>query len=156
MYAAALRSVGQTLEKAGVDVFEIKNHASEFRLQCGDPNPPYVNLIPLKYSLDDLEVLERDGRAQRGKSGTQMKFSSLPEILRAVGKYIDSKNGHLVRLSNDESDAALCVQLDYETRDRTLHSEGLSTEFVRGICTRMYQNRQPRVSSSTGIFFSRT
>jgi hypothetical protein len=155
-YAPALRSIGQALEKNNIDVFEIKNQAAEFRLECGDPNPPYLNLIRLKYSLNELEVLEHYGRARRGKSDVQIDFSSLPEILRALGKYIDSKSGHLIRLSNHECNAPFSVQLDYETRDRRLHSEELSTEFVLRVCTRMYQNRRPGASSRSGIFLSRT
>ena len=76
-YTAALRSIGQALQKGCIEVFEIKNERSDFRLQCGDPKPPYLNIVPLKYSLDDLDVLERDGQARRVKSDKQIELSSL-------------------------------------------------------------------------------
>jgi hypothetical protein len=34
---------------------------------AGDPNPPYTGLINLKFSVEDLEILNREGQALRGR-----------------------------------------------------------------------------------------
>jgi hypothetical protein len=143
-YAAALRSIGQALEKQHIEVFEIKHHGSEFFLQCGDPNPPYINLLTLRYSVKDLEALDVNGRTKRGQSGVGTELSSLPETLRGVGKYLESKNAQLVRFCNTATFEP-SVELEYENSDRTVRSEKLSAGFILGVCTRMYQNRGPTI-----------
>jgi len=48
-YAAAFRCIGQELQSQNIEVFELKSYASEFRLQCGDPNPPYTGVIEMLF-----------------------------------------------------------------------------------------------------------
>ena len=93
-YANAFRCIGQELESRDIEVFEIKNHASEFRIQAGDPNFPHTGMIDIKLSAQQIEMLDLRGKTRRGKSNDEMKFDSIPNILRAVGEYID-KHGYL-------------------------------------------------------------
>ena len=84
-YAGALRCIGQELQRYNIDLFELKSHPNEFRLQCGDPDPPYTGLIEMVFSKEKIQVIHRAGRAQRGRSTGEIRFDSIVETLRAVG-----------------------------------------------------------------------
>src|SRR2546430_14232085 len=126
-YSSALRSIGQVLEKWDMNTFDLRCSDSEFRLHCGDPTPPHLTLIKVRYTSDDISGLELKGRAKRGGSLTTAKLDSLPEILRALGHYVDSKGGRLVRICNGDValDSSL-IMLEYETRHRQVRREDFS------------------------------
>jgi hypothetical protein len=126
-YSSALRSIGQVLEKWDMNAFDLRCSDSEFRLHCGDPTPPHLTLIKVRYTSDDISGLELKGRAKRGGSLTTAKLDSLPEILRALGHYVDSKGGRLVRICNGDValDSSL-IMLEYETRHRQVRREDFS------------------------------
>jgi hypothetical protein len=151
-YAGSLRCIGQSLQSQNIEVFELKFNVNEFRLQCGDPNPPYTGLVDLKFSIDDIAILDREGQARRGQLSTEIRFDSLPEILRAIGEYIDSKRGMLQRISN------ICtanldnrtLESEYENRAGDVQSETLTLSFIREIAVHMYKKRT-RLSNPIGF-----
>ena len=67
-YAAAFRCIGQELQSQNIEVFELKSYANEFRLQCGDPNPPYTGVIEMLFSKEKIHMIDRAGRRRRGQS----------------------------------------------------------------------------------------
>jgi hypothetical protein len=140
-YASALRCIGQELQHRKIEVFELKTHASEFRLQCGDPNPPYTGLVELVFSKEKIQMIDRQGRAQRGQSSGQIRFDSMPEILRAVGEYIDKKGCDLRCLNNTSGSADGALELEYQNRIGEVERENLTMSFIHAACVRMYQRR---------------
>jgi hypothetical protein len=141
-YAGALRCIGQALQKQEIVAFELRTYGYDFRLQCGYPNPPYRNVIHLSYSLQDLEALERQGQARRGRPYNGVQFNSLPEVLRTLGKYVDDKVGHVWRVCNaDQSITDPTIELEYETRDRHVHAEKLPLSLISEMSMRMYKRR---------------
>jgi len=84
-YAGAFRCIGQELQRQNIEVFELKSYADEFRLQCGDPDPPYTGLIEMMFSKEKIQMIDREGRRRRGQSTGEIRFDSIPEILRTVG-----------------------------------------------------------------------
>jgi len=100
-YDVTLRCIGQALQSQDIQVFELRTDANEFRVQAADPNPPYTGLIELQFSLDSITILEREGQARRRQSKSEFRFDSLPEILRAVGAYIDNKRAARLRRLNN-------------------------------------------------------
>src|SRR5881409_1960441 len=103
IYATTLRCIAQVFTNHEMKPFEINTYANEFRLLAGDPNPPYTALIELKFSVQDIEILDREGQARRGQSTTETtndRFDSVPEVLRAVGEYIDHKRRYVRRVDN--------------------------------------------------------
>jgi hypothetical protein len=52
-----LRVLGQTLEKMGVDSFEIRSNDDDFYLQCGDPAPPHLAIIDFNHVLPAERVV---------------------------------------------------------------------------------------------------
>jgi hypothetical protein len=142
-YAGALRCIGQALQNQDIEAFELKTHADEIRLQGGDPNPPYLDLVELRFSVEDIQVLDREGQARRRRLNTEIRFDSLPEILRAVGDYLDNKRVYLRRFSNSSSSSPYdpTVEVEYETRTGDVISENLTLMFVRESAVRMYKKR---------------
>jgi len=151
-YAGALRCIGQALQNQKIEVFELRTHADEFRLQGGDPNPPYIALIELRFSIEDIKILDREGQARRCQSNAEIRFDSLPEILRAGGEYIDSKRGYLHRVNNSSSSSfdGPAVEIEYETRAGDVRSETLAMSFIREAAVRMYK-RRTRLSNPISI-----
>jgi len=142
-YAGVLRCIGQALENHGIEVFELRNHANEFRVLGADPNPPYTDLIELNFSLQNIEVLDREGQARRGRSTTDVGFDNIPEMLRAIGKYIDNKRGPLRRIDNScpsDSDDPI-VQIEYQSRTGDVQTENLPMSLIREISVQMYKGR---------------
>ncbi len=151
-YAGALRCIGQALQNQKIEVFELRTHADEFRLQGGDPNPPYIAVIELRFSIENITILDREGQARRRQSNAEIRFDSLPEILRAVGEYIDNKRGYLRHVNNTNSSSFddPAVEIEYESRAGDVRSETLSMSFIREAVVRMYK-RRARISNPINI-----
>jgi hypothetical protein len=151
-YAGALRCIGQALQNQKIEVFELRTHADEFRLQGGDPNPPYIAVIELRFSIENITILDREGQARRRRSNAEIRFDSIPEILRAVGEYIDSKRGYLRHVNNTNSSSFddPAVEIEYESRAGDVRSETLEMSFIREAVVRMYK-RRARISNPINI-----
>jgi hypothetical protein len=141
-YSSALRSIGQALERADIEAFDLQCANDEFRLQCGDPTSPYLSLIELRYSLKDIEYLEVEGRAQRGDSFRTVNFDGLPQILRTLGCYVDNRGGDLLRICNSDASAPDgSIKIEYTSGDGQLQAEELSMASIYQHSVRMYQER---------------
>ena len=150
-YDGTLRCIGQALQSHGIEVFELRTDVNEFRVQGADPNPPYTGLIELHFSLDSITILDREGQAQRRKSKSEFRFDSLPEILRAVGTYIDNKRAARLRRLNNcclSDDAE--IEIEYQTRGGEIQTETLSMNGVRETAVDMYKMRTS-ISNPIGI-----
>ena len=151
-YAGALRCIGQSLESRNIDVFELIVTDDEFVVQCPDPDPPYTKLLKLHYSLDIITILDREGQVKRRRVKSEFRFDSLPEILRAAGKYLDSKRAQLRQLNNCVSEGE--IELEYQIRSRGMQSERLNLSLIRKIAVNMYKQRS-RISNPIEILAHR-
>lgn len=140
-YAAAFRCIGQELQSQNIEVFELKSRADVFRLQCGDPNPPFTGLKELLFSKETLQMIDREGRRRRGQSTGEIRFDSTSEMLRTVGQYIDTKLGRLRWINNSGSSSDAAFELEYQTRAGQVQMETLPMSFIREASVRMYQRR---------------
>ena len=141
-YSSALRCVGQALESHNIDVFElIITEADGLVVECGDPNPPYTGFLKLQFSTDSIKIIDRENQARRRQTKSELRFDSLPEILRATGKYLDSKRAELRRLSNCCPSDAGNVELEYQTRAGDVQSETLDMSSIREVAVNMYKRR---------------
>jgi len=140
-YAVALRCIGQLLQQQDIEIFEIKTDGSEFHLECGDPNPPYTEIIRLDYSIDKIKILDRQAQIRRGGSRPEVRFDSIPEMLRAIGEYVDAKRSHLRRLDGACLAHRPDLQLEYQTRAGEIVSETLALDWVHETAVRMYKKR---------------
>ena len=140
-YASALRCVGQALESHNIDVFELTiTEADKVLVECGDPNPPYTGVLNLQFSLDSIKIIDRENQARRRQTRSELRFDGLSEILRAAGKYVDSKRAELRRLSNCYPSNAGNVKLEYQTRG-DVQSESLDLSLIREAAVNMYKRR---------------
>jgi hypothetical protein len=112
-YTQHLRVIGQSLETRRINIFELKTDADRYVVR-GDPEKDPSLRARLRdwterirgqtlgssvsYALSDLELLERQGRAQRNKSNRLPDFYSLSNTLRTVGSYLDQKNAELLEI----------------------------------------------------------
>jgi hypothetical protein len=151
-YAGALRCIGQALESRNIEVFELIADTDEFVVECGDPNPPHTAILKLHYSPDRITILDREGQAKRRRAKSEFRFDSLPEILRAAGRYIDSRRGRLRRLNNCVSEGE--VELEYQIRSGEIRSEKLKLALIREIAVNMYKRRS-RISNPVEILTHR-
>ncbi|HWP56252.1 MAG TPA: hypothetical protein VNL14_00025 [Candidatus Acidoferrales bacterium] len=55
--------------------------------------------IPLRYTLDDIDRLDREGRARRSSPGGAPDAYRLSQLLRAVGGYVNHVGGRLLGIS---------------------------------------------------------
>ena len=151
-YAGALRCIGQALQTHEIEVFDLQSQDDAFRLLAGDPNPPYTALIELRFSGDNIKILDREGQARRGQSAADVRFDSVSEILRAVGEYIDNRRGHLRRVNNSCPSIAdqPVVEIEYQTRTGDIRTENLPRNVIHEASVRMYK-RRTRISNPISI-----
>jgi hypothetical protein len=127
-YAAVFRCIGQALQSQNIEVFELKSHADEFRLRCGDPKPPYTGLIEILFSKEQIQMIDREGRRRRGQATGEIRF-------------IDRKGGYLRWINNSGSSSDAALELEYQTRAGQIQMETLTMSFIREACVRMYKRR---------------
>jgi hypothetical protein len=126
----------------GIDLFELQARNEKFYLQCGEPTPPHLAIIDLEYSLNDIRSFDVDGRAKRDSAFKFVDFNALPEILRAVGRHIDDKQGRLRRIYNCESlPQHPSVTVEYESVDGRLHVDELAVVKLSDFAMKMYKDR---------------
>ena len=140
-YAGALRCIGQALENQNIEVFELKCHGNEFRLQCGEPNPPFTTLMKMSFSKEQIQMIDREGRARRSQAAGPIRFDTTSEILRAVGAYLDKKGGYLQSINTSGSSSDVAVELEYQTKAGDVEVEVLPMKFIREACIQMYKRR---------------
>lgn len=143
-YSRALRCIGQELQIRDIDIFELKTYAGGYRLTAADPHPPYRELVELTFSPQTIEILDREGRGRRGRGGTELRFDTVSETLRAIGEYMDRKQVRLIRIDSSASSSAgdgTNVVLEYATRAGDVQTEDLPMSFVRDASVRMYKRR---------------
>ena len=99
-YARAMRPLGLLLEMRDLKTFDLKIDKREFRLMCGYQKPPCSPTVELRYSVDEIESLERENLIDRNDAQKKVDFLSLTGVLRGLGGYVDKKKGHLIRVSN--------------------------------------------------------
>ncbi len=150
----ALRTIGQELKRRGIDLFELRCLRKEYYLQCGDPNPPYVGLLELTFSDDEIDSLDNGAAGGRGNGPNFVDFEALPEVLRAIGRCVENKEGSLLRIScsissiDDDT-----VRLEYDGRDGRVHVEQLPVSALAEIAMRMYKERsraKPSAANGAG------
>lgn len=151
-YARAMRALGLSLEMRDLKTLDLQCDNREFRLKCGYQKPPCSTTVELRYSVEEIESLERENLINRDDPRKTADFLSLAETLSGLGGYVDKIKGRLIRISNNGSNLSMgSVQLEYETSHGYLQTETLSLSSIYDICVRMYRERG-KTKSPTTIF----
>ena len=141
-YSQALRTIGQQLEIRGIDTFELRCQRADYTIRYGDPEPPHTRLLDIHLSSEELRSLDLNAARRRGSSFKLVNFERLPEILRALGRYVESKDGEILKISTSASTPARdAMRLEYKERDGRIQAEELTTVAITDIAMRMYRIR---------------
>lgn len=116
-YDWQLRTIGQSLEAQRISIFELQRQGDRFIVK-GEPEAETSLLAKLRnwqkrnrdasvsgsltFTPQDLEQLDRQGRAQRTKNDRLPDFHSLANILRTVGAHLDANGNELIELQKKE------------------------------------------------------
>jgi hypothetical protein len=135
-YDQLLRNIGQSLEAQRISTFELSHQGERFVVK-GEPDKETSLLDTLRnwqrrrrseglngslcFTDQDIEQLERQGRANRARPNRLPDFHSLPNMLRTVGSYLDLKNAELVEMHKRPLSVTILSQNkdghpDYEER----------------------------------------
>jgi hypothetical protein len=141
-HARELRTIGQELEKQGIDIFDLHYDDGDYVLECADPNPPFTDIIYLRYTNFELQSLEMTAAQARSGGFTQVNFQSMAEILRATGRYVERMNAKLLRISvPDAVEDSTLFKIEYQTRDGRHCFEDIRTNALADLTIRMYKER---------------
>ena len=141
-HARELRTIGQQLAKQNIDIFELRYDDGDYVLVCGDPNPPFTDLIHLRYSTFELKSLEFRAIEARSSGFKLVEFTGLAEILRAIGRHVERLDAKLVSIS--APDGALdgsILKIAYEIRIGRNRNEDMVADDIAGLAMRMYKER---------------
>jgi len=98
--------------------------------------------VELLYGVKDVERLEEEGRSKRVNPHGTANPSSLSQVLRCIGAYLNHKRARLLKLSRE----AETVAVEYETSLGTTIKEILSLSDLYDLWVRMYLQRAERTS----------
>ena len=111
VHAKSLRVIGQSLEAAGIDAFEIDNHGETYLVssESATSNEAWIlsncvgsssnfqridddpaTKISLRLDATDVVRLDTQGRRKRGESGSRSQAAlKLSQLLRTLGDHLD-------------------------------------------------------------------
>ena len=141
-YSTILRAIGQELEARGLKTFELRPDGDVYIVACGYQEPPSATPVTLHYSWEDIEDLDRAGRAKRRKLSPPKEFVTLVQIFRAVGGYLDKNQCRLIAISNNHlASKELILQVEYQTADGERIVDDRTGSAIYDLCVSMYKQR---------------
>jgi hypothetical protein len=143
-YAQTLRAIGQDLEGKHPKSLNLVVTGGSYFTRGRAGSGPFLRSFELRYTPGDIDRLEREGLAKRMNSTGMPDFLSLSQILRAVGCYVDLKNGYLKRVSRENQS----LTVEYVTGLSQHNREVCPTSHLYDFCVRMYIQRSCRNQST--------
>lgn len=96
--------------------------------------------IDLCYTVQDVQRLEKEGRARRGSSQDSADASSLSQVLRSIGAYLNQKRASLCKISREADSLAV----EFKTSMGSRIKETLTLKDLYDLWVRMYLQRSER------------
>jgi hypothetical protein len=137
-YAQALRVIGQSLEELHLVTFDIKNEANGWVLRG---YAEAYERVEQRYTAADIKLLDRQRRGMRSDPSGMPEFTSLSQLLRAIGDYLEHKDGRLLEISRQSGTVPLFT-IFYETAHRRHKEEEHLSSDLYDLCLRMYKQRK--------------
>jgi hypothetical protein len=124
-YDQHLRAIGQALDNKRMTAFELKADAERYVVRgVPEKDPHFLARLrdwrnrmqgasretSLAYGTGEIERLDKEGRLNRTKPDRLPDFYSLPNSLRTVGSYLNSKNAELLELHKSPLSVTLLYQ----------------------------------------------
>jgi hypothetical protein len=167
-FAQLLRPVGQMLEPLKLESFSLKIDDSGVyvsgrkraerppspvpevslrvvwqALRRKPPDPaseaqPSSGLLELRYTVGDIERRDDEEQSKRKDAGGTPEAHALPQILRAVGGYVDQKGGRLLEVRKAADD----LTIEYESALRKKMTEQFTVASLYDYWVKMYLRRK--------------
>ena len=139
-YEQLLRAVGQALEKHNFQSFEMTPVGDEFRIRSTALAESSKSPGQLQFTLQDIQQLESEGRARRTDGQQMANASSLSQVLRCLGAYLNQKRARLLKLRRDGE----AVLIEYESSLGSQMKESFSANGLYDMWVRKYLQRAGR------------
>jgi hypothetical protein len=164
-YACDFRAIGYDLEAKGLEDFELEGEGINYlvvgktkmaqpsqngfvrglrtlweNLQGRGSKPLDAEPKKVVYTPDSISGLRKDARQKRRQVEAMATTHSMSQVLRAVGAYLDLKEGRLLRVSKQGS----WVTLQYEVEQGNRIVEEFTVSTLYDFCVRMYLKRRDR------------
>jgi len=98
--------------------------------------------VDLRYTVQDVTRLEEEGRSRRGNSEKTADASSLSQVLRCIGIYLNQKRASLCKISREIESFVI----EYETSLGSRIKETLAVKDLYDLWVRLYVQRADRAS----------
>ena len=96
--------------------------------------------LELHYSQSDIERIDTEEQSKRKGKGVSSEAHSLPEILRALGGYVDQKGGQVLAVKKEDQD----VTIEYQSALRKTIVEQFTVASLYDYWVKMYMRRKQR------------
>jgi hypothetical protein len=167
-FSQLLRPVGQMLEPlqvesfslqvedTGVAVFAEKPEAPQptpsfslkvswqiFRRKKTEPTQepqPSSGTLEIHYTHEDIARTDSEGQTRRSGAAGSPEAHTLSQILRAVGAFVDQKQGRLLAVTKDGQD----ISIEYESVFKRATTEKFTVASLYDYWVKMYLRRRER------------
>ena len=168
-FAQLLRPVGQMLEPLQVQSFSLKVedggvsvHAQRsedraapapdlslrvtwrlFRKKKSEPASeprPSSGVLELHYTHDDIARMDTEAQSRRKVAGGSPEAHNLSQILRAVGAFVDQRQGRLTGVTMDGQD----ITIEYDSPLKANVTEKFTVPTLYDYWVKMYLRRRQR------------
>ena len=136
-YERALRAVGQALEGYNFESFELTPDGDGFFIRS-KATPE----VQLRFTPQDLQSFETEGQARRVHANGMASASSLSQVLRCLGAYLNQKRARLLKLTHE----AELLSIEYVTSMGSHMNESFSVTGIYDMWVRRYLQRAARAS----------
>jgi hypothetical protein len=153
--ALQVESLSLKVEEAGVSVRAQKRPERQsagpnislhvtwqiFRRKKSEPTPqPSSGVLELHYSHDDILRMDSQAQAQRKGTPGSPEAHTLSQILRAVGAFVDQKQGRLMGVTVEGQD----ISIEYESALKKNITEKFTVSSLYDYWVKMYLRRRER------------
>ncbi|MBM2803724.1 MAG: hypothetical protein HW419_1617 [Deltaproteobacteria bacterium] len=101
---------------------------------------PSFETVELNYTYDDIKRLDNDGQSNKRATGGRPDAHALSQILRAVGAYVDQKQGKLLSVTKEGQD----LTIEYESMSKQAMTETFTVSSLYDFWIKMYLRRRDR------------
>lgn len=112
-----------------------------FRRKKNEPEPqPSSGVLELHYTSEDINRMDTEAQARRKGTGGSPEAHTLSQILRAVGAFVDQKQGRLLGVTIEGHDIAI----EYESALKKSSVEKFTVASLYDYWVKMYLRRRTR------------
>ena len=152
-----IESFSLKVEDGGVAVFAEKHEASRpaqdislkvswqiFRRKKPEPvhePQPSSGSLEIHYTREDIARMDVQGQSKRTGASGSPEAHTLSQILRAVGAFVDQKQGRLLSVVKDGQD----ISIEYESALKRALTEKFTVASLYDYWVKMYLRRRERI-----------